>query len=299
MKGNLLKKLMKKFIIEPEYDGYEIGTYLKETKGYSGRGLRNLEIYLNGKRVKNNSKKVRKLNRVLIKEKEKETGIRPMDIPIKVAYEDKNLLLIDKDPYIIVHPTQKKVDKTLANGVVNYFLKTTGKIMVPRFFNRLDMNTSGLIIVAKNSYAQSFLQEKGTVNKFYKAIVKGIVEKDEFLIDRPIGKLGDELRRRELTVEEGGQEAQTKIRVIKRFEDENLTLIEAELLTGRTHQIRAHMALEGYPLLGDELYGGEDKRAKRQMLHSYKTEFTDVETGKLKSVEIDLPEDMKELLKDR
>ena len=212
---------MKKFIIEPEYDGYEIGTYLKETKGYSGRGLRNLEIYLNGKRVKNNSKKVRKLNRVLIKEKDKETGIKPMEIPIKVAYEDKNVLLIDKDPYIIVHPTQKKVDKTLANGVVNYFLKTTGKIMVPRFFNRLDMNTSGLIIVAKNSYAQSFLQEKGTVNKFYKAIVKGIVEKDEFLIDRPIGKVGDELRRRELTVEEGGQEAQTKIKVVKRFEEEN------------------------------------------------------------------------------
>ena len=290
---------MKKFIIEPEYDGYEIGTYLKETKGYSGRGLRNLEIYLNGKRVKNNSKKVRKLNRVLIKEKEKETGIKPMEIPIKVAYEDKNVLLIDKDPYIIVHPTQKKVDKTLANGVVNYFLKTTGKIMVPRFFNRLDMNTSGLIIVAKNSYAQSFLQEKGTVNKFYKAIVKGIVEKDEFLIDRPIGKIGDELRRRELTVEEGGQEAQTKIKVVKRFEEENLTLIEAELLTGRTHQIRAHMALEGYPLLGDELYGGEDKRAKRQMLHSYKTEFTDVETGKMITVEIDLPDDMKELLEKR
>lgn len=290
---------MKKFIIEPEYDGYEIGTYLKETKGYSGRGLRNLEIYLNGKRVKNNSKKVRKLNRVLIKEKEKETGIKPMDIPIKVAYEDKNILLIDKDPYIIVHPTQKKVDKTLANGVVNYFLKTTGKIMVPRFFNRLDMNTSGLIIVAKNSYAQSFLQEKGTVNKFYKAIVKGIVEKDEFLIDRPIGKVGDELRRKELTVEEGGQEAQTKIKVVKRFEEENLTLIEAELLTGRTHQIRAHMALEGYPLLGDELYGGEDKRAKRQMLHSYKTEFTDVETGRMITVEIDLPEDMKELLEKR
>lgn len=285
---------MKKFIIEPEYDGYEIGTYLKETKGYSGRGLRNLEIYLNGKRVKNNSKKVRKLNRLLIKEKDKETGIIPMEIPIKVAYEDKNVLLIDKDPYIIVHPTQKKVDKTLANGVVNYFLKTTGKIMVPRFYNRLDMNTSGLIIVAKNSFAQSFLQEKGIVNKFYKAIVKGIVEKDEFLIDRPIGKIGDDLRRREISVENGGQEAQTKIKVIKRFKD--LTLIEAELFTGRTHQIRAHMALEGYPLLGDELYGGEDKRAKRQMLHSYKTQFSDVETGQLKTVEIDIPDDMKKIL---
>lgn len=285
---------MKKFIIEPEYDGYEIGTYLKETKGYSGRGLRNLEIYLNGKRVKNNSKKVRKLNRLLIKEKDKETGIIPMEMPIKVAYEDKNILLIDKEPYIIVHPTQKKVDKTLANGVVNYFLKTTGKIMVPRFYNRLDMNTSGLIIVAKNSYAQSFLQEKGIVNKFYKAIVKGIIEKDEFLIDKPIGKVGDDLRRKEISVEDGGQDAQTKIKVIKRFKD--LTLIEAELLTGRTHQIRAHMALEGYPLLGDELYGGEDKRAKRQMLHSYKTQFSDIETGELKTVEIDIPDDMKKIL---
>lgn len=166
--------------------------------------------------------------------------------------------------------------------------------MVPRFYNRLDMNTSGLIIVAKNSYAQSFLQEKGRVNKFYKAIVKGIIEKDEFLIDKPIGKVGDDLRRREISVENGGQEAQTKIKVIKRLKD--LTLIEAELLTGRTHQIRAHMALEGYPLLGDELYGGEDKRAKRQMLHSYKTQFSDIETGELKTVEIDIPDDMKSIL---
>ena len=287
---------MKKYIIEPEYDGYEIGTYLKETKGYSGRGLRNLEIYLNGKRVKNNSKKVRKLNRLHIREKEKETGIKPMDIPIKVVYEDKNLLLINKDPYIIVHPTQKKVDKTLTNGVVNYFLETTGKVMVPRFYNRLDMNTSGIIIVTKNAYAQSYLQEKGIVNKFYQAIVLGVIEKDEFLIDRPIGKIGDELRRVELKPEDGGQTAQTKIKVLKRFPDKNLTLIEAELLTGRTHQIRAHMALEGYPLLGDELYGGGDKRAARQMLHSYKTEFSDVETGELKSVEVELPDDMKEIL---
>lgn len=287
---------MKKYVIEPEYDGYEIGTYLKETKGYSGRGLRNLEIYLNGKRVKNNSKKVRKLNRLHIREKEKETGIKPMDIPIKVVYEDKNLLLINKDPYIIVHPTQKKVDKTLANGVVNYFLQTTGKVMVPRFYNRLDMNTSGIIIVTKNAYVQSYLQEKGVVNKFYQAIVLGIVEKDEFLIDKPIGKVGNELRRIELRPKDGGQSAQTKIKVLKRFPDKNLTLIEAELLTGRTHQIRAHMALEGHPLLGDELYGGIDKRIDRQMLHSYKTEFSDVETGELKSVEVELPDDMKKIL---
>ena len=288
--------MIKKYIIEPEYDGYEIGNYLKETKGYSGRGLRNLEIYLDGKRVKNNSKKIKKNSKLLIKEKEKSTGIKPMDIPIDVAYEDKNVLLINKPPYLIVHPTQKKVDKTLANGVVNYFLNTTGKIMVPRFYNRLDMNTSGLIIVTKNAHAQAYLQEKGTVNKFYKAIVKGIIEKDEFLIDRPIGKIGEELRRVELSLEQGGQTAQTKIKVLKRSEEKNLTLIEAELLTGRTHQIRAHMALEGYPLLGDELYGGADNRADRQMLHSYKTEFSDIETGELRVVEVDLPDDMKKIL---
>ena len=287
---------MKKFIVEEEYDGYEIGNYLKESKGYSGRGLRNLEIYINGKRVKNNSKKVKKNNKILIKEKEKSTGIKPMDIPIEIAYEDKNLLLINKEPYIIVHPTQKKVDKTLANGVVNYFLKTTGKVMVPRFYNRLDMNTSGIIIVTKNAYAQSFLQDKGVVNKYYMAIVKGIIPKDEFIIDRNIGKVGDELRRVELSLEEGGQSAQTGIRVIQRFEDKNLTLIEARLFTGRTHQIRAHMALEGYPLLGDELYGGADNRANRQMLHSYKTEFSDIETGELKTVEVELPNDMKKIL---
>lgn len=287
---------MKKFIVEEEYDGYEIGNYLKESKGYSGRGLRNLEIYINGKRVKNNSKKVKKNNKILIKEKEKSTGIKPMDIPIEIAYEDKNLLLINKEPYIIVHPTQKKVDKTLANGVVNYFLKTTGKVMVPRFYNRLDMNTSGIIIVTKNAYAQSFLQDKGVVNKYYMAIVKGIIPKDEFIIDRNIGKVGDELRRVELSLEDGGQSAQTGIRVIQRFEDKNLTLIEARLFTGRTHQIRAHMALEGYPLLGDELYGGADNRANRQMLHSYKTEFSDIETGELKTVEVELPNDMKKIL---
>ena len=143
---------MKKYIVEHEYDGYEIGTYLKETKGYSSRGLRNLEIYLNGKRIKNNAKKIKKLNRIVIIEKEKSTGIKAMDIPIDIAYEDENLLIVNKEPYIIVHPTQKKVDKTLANAVVNYFEKTLGKTLVPRFYNRLDMNTSGLIIVTKNAY---------------------------------------------------------------------------------------------------------------------------------------------------
>lgn len=291
--------MFKKIIVAPEYDKYEIGKYLKEVFGYSSRSLRNTEIYINGKRVKNYTKKVRKLNRILIKEKEKETGIEPIDIPIKVVYEDENYLIIDKEPYIIVHPTEKKVDFTLANGVVNYFIKMTGKVLVPRFYNRLDMNTSGLIIVVKNAYAQNYLQKSKKIKKFYMAIAKGIIQENEFFIEKPIGKVGDELRRVELTSEDGGKDAKTRIKVIQRNLEENLTLVEAELFTGRTHQIRAHMSLIGHPLLGDELYGGVDDRAKRQMLHSYKCQIPLIPNGEIKEIKVGLPKDMSEIIEEK
>ncbi|MGL4687421.1 MAG: RluA family pseudouridine synthase, partial [Fusobacteriaceae bacterium] len=168
---------------------------------------------------------------------------------------------------------------------------------IPRFYNRLDMNTSGLIVVAKNAYSQSFLQESGEVKKFYKAIVLGLMPEDVYIIEKPIGKIGEELRRVELSVEKGGQNAKTIIRILERDLKNNLTLVEAELLTGRTHQIRAHLSLEGFAILGDELYGGEDKRAERQMLHSYRLNYLDPETKMLKIVEIELPKDMLEILK--
>ncbi|HEY4532678.1 MAG TPA: RluA family pseudouridine synthase [Fusobacterium sp.] len=287
---------MHKYIVEPEYDGYEIGEYLKETKGYSGRGLRKLEIYLNGKKMKNTAKKVRKLNRILIVEKEKETGIRPMDIPLNVVYEDENLLVLNKQANLVTHPTTKKVDTTLANGVVAYFLKTTGRTMVPRFYNRLDMNTTGLIIVTKNAYSQAYLQEKTEVRKSYQTIVKGMVEQDEFYITRPIGKVGEELRRVELSVEEGGQEAKTFVKVLKRFPQKNSSLLEVTLFTGRTHQIRAHLSLEGYPVVGDDLYGGADETIKRQLLHAYRLRFQNPKDGEEQEIVIDLPQDMKDYL---
>ncbi len=286
---------MKKFIVEAEFHNMKISQYLRE-KGYSGRGIRNLEVYLNGKRTKT-TKQVKKNARLLVKEKEKEVGIRSIQMDLKIMYEDKNLLIIDKDPYLVVHPTTKKTDLTLANGVIYYLQEQTGKIQPPRFFNRLDMNTSGLIVVAKNAYTQAFLQsDKEKVSKFYQAIVKGIVKEDEMMIEIPIGKEGDELRRKEMSPEEGGQTAKTHMRVLERFPNEDLTLIELELFTGRTHQIRAHMSLVGHPILGDELYGGEDTRAKRQLLHAFKLIFTDVESGEKIQVQAPLPNDFKEIL---
>nr|WP_307775100.1 RluA family pseudouridine synthase [uncultured Cetobacterium sp.] len=286
---------MKKFVIEDEYHNMKISQYLRE-KGYSGRGIRNVEVYLNGKRVKT-TRQVKKNARLLVKEKEKEVGIRSIKMDLRIMYEDKNLIIIDKDPYLVVHPTTKKTDLTLANGVVHYLHEQTGKLQPPRFFNRLDMNTSGLIVVAKNAFTQAFLQgDKERVSKHYQAIVKGIVKEDEMMIEIPIGKEGDELRRKEMSVEDGGQDAKTHMKVLKRCEEEDLTLVELELFTGRTHQIRAHMSLNGHPILGDELYGGGDKRAKRQLLHAFKLIFTDVETGEKKEVQAPLPEDFKEIL---
>lgn len=286
---------MKKFVVESEFHNMKISQYLRE-KGYSGRGIRNVEVYLNGKRTKT-TKQVKKNARLLVKEKEKEVGIKSIKMDLKIIYEDKNLLIIDKDPYLVVHPTTKKTDLTLANGVIHYLQEQTGKIQPPRFFNRLDMNTSGLIVVAKNAYTQAFLQsDKEKVSKFYQAIVKGIVKENEMMIEIPIGKEGDELRRKEMSPETGGQTAKTYMKVLERFPNEDLTLVELELFTGRTHQIRAHMSLVGYPILGDELYGGEDIRAKRQLLHAFKLIFTDVETGEKIQVQAPLPNDFKEIL---
>lgn len=286
---------MKKFVVESEFHNMKISQYLRE-KGYSGRGIRNVEVYLNGKRIKT-TKQVKKNARLLVKEKEKEVGIKSIKMDLKIIYEDKNLLIIDKDPYLVVHPTTKKTDLTLANGVIHYLQEQTGKIQPPRFFNRLDMNTSGLIVVAKNAYTQAFLQsDKEKVSKFYQAIVKGIVKENEMMIEIPIGKEGDELRRKEMSLDTGGQTAKTYMKVLERFPNEDLTLVELELFTGRTHQIRAHMSLVGYPILGDELYGGEDIRAKRQLLHAFKLIFTDVETGEKIQVQAPLPNDFKEIL---
>lgn len=289
---------MKKYIIEPEYHGYKVGDYLKEVLGYSSRSMRKIDIFLNGKKVKPN-KKVRKLNRLLVKEHNKGTNIEPIQMDLDIVYEDKNLIILNKEPYLIVHPTKKKVDKTLAHGIVHYMKEQTGEITVPRFYNRLDMNTSGIIVVAKNGFAQAFLQnkEKATVKKYYQTIVKGIVKEEEFVIEESIGRVGDSLKRELLSVEDGGQTAKTGVKVLKRMDDQNLTLLEVELFTGRTHQIRVHLSSIGHPILGDELYGGMVDSVKRQLLHAYKLIFTNPDTGKEETVTTTLPDDMDRIIK--
>ncbi len=286
---------MRKFVIEKEYKGYTISKYLKEVEDYSSRSIRNLKFLLDNKDVKG-SKKLRPLNRLVVIEREKGTNIKPIEMNLNIVYEDQDLLILDKEPFIIVHPTLKKTDKTLANGVVHYFQKVKNLSVVPRFYNRLDMNTSGIIVIAKNSYAQAYLQEKCQVKKWYQAIVKGIVREDEFVVENSIGRVGDNLKREVLEVEAGGQYSKTAFKTLKRFEEEELTLIQCELFTGRTHQIRVHLSTLGYPIIGDELYGGRDERVSRQMLHAYKLKFNNPTSKKSQIIEIELAKDMQKLL---
>ena len=165
-----------------------------------------------------------------------------------------------------------------------------------RFVNRLDMNTSGLVIVAKNPFAQHVLSSEMKDDDFekkYITVVKGIIEEDEGTINQPIYRPTDDSVKR--VVDERGQESITHYKVIERLND--ATIVEVKLETGRTHQIRVHMAHIGHPIIGDELYGFVDENLiKRQALHAYSLKFRQPRTKELLEFKADIPEDMKMLI---
>ncbi|MBQ1395753.1 MAG: RluA family pseudouridine synthase [Eubacterium sp.] len=205
---------------------------------------------------------------------DEESGFPAEDIPIHVLYEDEDLLLIDKQPGVTVHPTRGHPVHTIANGLMKY-MQDTDQAFKVRFVNRLDMDTSGVLVVAKNSHCQADLNRQmsqGRTEKRYTAIALGSIEEDRFTIDLPIGRPSpDSIVRAVVPEEEGGFPSVTEVTVLERLGegDSALTLVDLRLLTGRTHQIRVHLSHIGHPLLGDPLYGGADPRfPARQALHA-------------------------------
>lgn len=287
---------MKEIIIDKNSFRMKVSQYLREFHNYSGRSLRNIEVYFNGNKVKTTFK-LPKEGILIVKEKEKSTDLEAKYLNLDIIYEDDDLLIINKPPFLLTHPTLKKVDITLANGIVYYFNDKYKKKLVPRFVNRLDMNTSGLIIIAKNAFTQSFFQsENANIEKKYLAIAEGIIEDDHFIIEKNIYKDGDRLDR---IIDERGQYAKTEFKVIERFKNIGVTLVECKLYTGRTHQIRVHLKSINHPIIGDNLYNPESKYNKivnRQMLHSYFLEFNHPTTGKRLKFDIGLYKDMKDLI---
>ena len=217
------------------------------------------------------------------------------DMDIKLLYEDADLMVVEKEPFVVVHPTKGHQSGTLANGLIKLFKDKSINSKI-RFVNRLDRDTSGILIVAKNSYCHSILTKDDAMHemeKKYYAVVGGHLEKESGVIDLPIDKSEDGIRR---MVSEKGQRAVTRYKVIDKLKQ--ATLLEISLETGRTHQIRVHFSHIGHPLLGDELYGGDMSLLNRQALHCFELGFYSPRKSEIIYIKSELPHDMRELVKE-
>lgn len=225
---------------------------------------------------------------------EDNSNIVATNIPLNIVYEDECLSIINKQPNVAIHPSMLHYDNSLSNGVKFYF-DSIGLKKKIRPVNRLDRNTSGLVIFAKNEYVQEFLikqMQNNTFSKEYLAILEGTLDNKYGTINAPIARKKDSIIER--CVDENGDTSITHYKVIKEFN--NLSLVNFKLETGRTHQIRVHSSYIGHPILGDDLYGNKSSIIYRQALHSYKISFIHPKTREKMCFEIDLPKDMINIL---
>ena len=221
------------------------------------------------------------------------SDMKPQKMILEIIYEDMDLLVLNKPPFMLVHPTPNHPDGTLSNGVASYFLEVGLKRKI-RIVNRLDRDTSGIIIFPKNSFGHQQLasqMDHGEVEKRYLAIVHGVMEKDSGEINLPLGNHEDGIRQ---AVRSDGSEAITRFKVIERMEDS--TLVELELLTGRTHQIRVHLSQLGYPIMGDHLYSQRESQTGRQALHAHRMSFLSPRSDERITLQAEIPDDMKNLI---
>lgn len=226
---------------------------------------------------------------------EAEKTLEPQPMPLAIRYEDEDLLLLAKPAGVVVHPTRTHPDHTLANGVVAYW-QAKGEMRRFRPVNRLDKDTSGLLLVAKSQWSHECcarMQRKQLLQRTYLAVVHGLPREDEGEIAAPIGLKSGSIIQREVRAD--GQPAVTRYRVLAR--GTTMSLVELQLLTGRTHQIRVHMQYLGHPLVGDDLYGGQRDFIGRQALHAAKLTLLHPRTGQSLYFVEPLPPDMAELSK--
>lgn len=218
------------------------------------------------------------------------------NLPIKILFEDENWLLVDKEAGITSVPGKADRETTMVNRVKGYLISTGAEDLVPHVVTRLDRFTSGVALLAKHRFAHGLLDKQlqtHTVDKRYYAIVDGVLDDDHGFIDAPIGRMDNDFIRRE--VREDGRSSQTEYWVVKRMP--NQTLVQVQLHTGRTHQIRVHFKYIGHPLIGDEIYGGPmDRGIARQALHAYWLEFYDPFIQKKLHVNSAVPADLKGIL---
>ena len=301
--------------IGPEHAGIRLDAYLaSQIKGWSRARLQRLieseDVLVNGRAVKP-SYKLREQDEVEVELTTPATDrFEPENIPIEIVYEDETLVVVNKPAGLVVHPAAGSPSGTLANALAYHFqqLPGGGTSVRPGIVHRLDRDTSGLLVVAKTEAALENLSDQfrdRTVFKSYVALVHGRVVPDSGRIDQPLAR--DPSNRTRMGVVRGGRNALTLYRVRRSFQ--RFTLLDVELKTGRTHQIRVHLAWLKHPVVGDETYGAgrdntiQDARLRarirnlnRHFLHAEKLAFSHPETGQLMKFESPLPAELSEVL---
>lgn len=297
-----------KYVLTKEDEDIEIKKLLRYNFRFSSRMRSKIKreklVYLNGSETMGwlTGKEGDVLS---VKIPSETSSFEPEDIPIEVVYEDEDMLVINKQPGYICHPTKGHPCHTMANGIMKYVLDTGQEFKI-RFVNRLDMDTSGILVIAKNAHFQSDFSNQAKNNeKRYIAIVCGTIEEESGVIELPIGRPDPErVERGVMPVSEGGLPSETHYKVLERYSYrtagntiKEYTLVELLIKTGRTHQIRVHMQYIGHPVLGDFLYGGENVNLiERQALHAYSLTLFKPVSGEKLTVEAPLPEDIRETI---
>ena len=291
----MIRKL--EFVIDEAFAGKTVLVFLK-AQGFSSRIIKDIKYNPHGILIKNKKvtvqKQLKKGDRLTVYIREKrENGVKPVNMPLDIVYEDRDVIVVNKPPFMATHPSQDNYDNTLANALTYYFSQKNEECTI-RPVNRLDKNTSGIILVAKNALSAGILSDdlkEKRIKRQYLAIVEGRVTQNG-TVDAPIGREdGSAIKR---CVREDGDSAVTHYEVLKAGDD--FSLIRLTLETGRTHQIRVHMSHIGHPVAGDFLYGREFSGGiKRHALHSCNIAFTHPVDKTELYFEVGLPDDMEKL----
>ena len=297
------------FVVDKDNVSKRLDIYLSEniedvTRSYIKTLIDDSKILVNNKKEKSGYKlKLNDIIDVTLEEKKSE-NIVAQDIPLEILYEDDDIIIVNKPKGMVVHPANGNYTGTMVNSLMYSHqgkLSSINGVIRPGIVHRIDKDTSGILVVAKNDNAHKKLAEQFKVHSIkrkYVALVKGIIKEDSLTIDMPIGRSVKDRKKMTVT-NKNSRSAVTHIAILKRFYSSNVTLVEAELETGRTHQIRVHMAYIHHPLVGDEIYGKKDNKFKvqGQMLHAKYLGFVHPSTGKFVEFEKDVPEYFKEILK--
>lgn len=295
----------KLLITNSDYIGLRIDKVLaSELKDRSREFIMRLidegEVLVNDKKVKN-SYRVKENDEITINIPEaKNLDATPQDIPLDIVYEDDDIIVINKPRDLVVHPSNGHEDGTLVNALLAHCTNLSGinGVKRPGIVHRIDKDTTGLLVVAKNDYAHEFLAkqlEDHTLHREYIALVKGVIKEEDGKIIAPIGR--DKYNRQKMAVDvKNGKPAVTHFHVLKRFNQ--YTLISCVLETGRTHQIRVHMNYIGYPIEGDPVYGPKSHLLfdKGQLLHAEKLILIHPKTKKRMTFSAPLPKDFQDVI---